>query len=87
MAKNITNIIAGAPLTKRDVKRLSDHLISTRRLNEVLVMDSITTEDLRKMILVEATHRVPRMVIVRKLLGRIHSRQREEILNVFRRGF
>lgn len=67
-------------LTERDSKRLAPHLISTRRLNEVLVMDSVSDEDLRRMVLIEAKRSMPRPTVVRKLLGRIHARQRKEIL-------
>lgn len=65
-----------------DAKRLAPHLVSTRRLNEVLVMDSVDSDDLRRMVLLEAERPSPRVVIVRKLLGRIYARQRKEILDM-----
>ena len=71
-------------LSKRDERRLSSHLISTRRLNEILVMDSVSTDDLKRMVIIEAQRPVPRMIIVRKLVGRIHSRERQRILDALR---
>lgn len=71
-------------VTKNDIKRLSSHIISSRRLNEMLVLDSITTDDLRRMVLIEASKAQPRIVIVRKLIGRIHSRERQRIINAIR---
>ena len=71
-------------LSKRDERRLSTHMISTRRLNEILVMDSISTDDLKRMVIIEAQRPHPRTIIVRKLVGRIHSRERQRILDVLR---
>lgn len=74
---------ATPPITvsKKDEKRLAGHLVSSRRLNEVLVMDMVTNEDLRRMVILEAGRASPRVTIVKKLLGRIYARQRTEILN------
>lgn len=69
-------------ISAKDANRLSPHLVSARRLNEVLVMDSIDSDDLRRMVLLEAERATPRVTIVRKLLGRIYARQRAEILGL-----
>ena len=65
-----------------DVKRLGPHLSSSGRLNEMLVFDVVTTEDLQRMLLMEAGRRKPRYVIVRKLVARILSRERERLIRV-----
>jgi hypothetical protein len=69
-------------LTQADAKRLEPHLVSARRLNEVLVMDSVSDQDLRRMVLAEAAKPTPRVTIIKKLLGRIYARQRKEILDL-----
>lgn len=75
-------------LSAADAKRLEPHLVSARRLNEVLVMDSVTDDDLRRMVLAEAKKPAPRITIIKKLLGRIYARQRKEILDlVFPHGY
>lgn len=67
----------------RDVKRLEPHLASSGRLNEVLVLGTVSTEDLQRMLLIEcnAGRPRPRYVIVRKLVARILSRERERMLS------
>ena len=71
-------------LRPRDVKRLEPHLASSGRLNEVLVLDTITTEDLQRMLLIEAnaTRPRPRYVIVRKLVARIVARERDRMITL-----
>lgn len=66
----------------RDVKRLEPHLSSSGKLNELLVLDSVTTEDLQRMLLIEcnAGRPRPRYVIVRKLVARILSRERDRLV-------
>ena len=77
-----TDIFTGSrvAISKKDIKRLSEHILSSRRLNELLVGDCISAEDLRKMVLIEALKDQPRRTIICKLVGRIHSRQRTDIL-------
>jgi hypothetical protein len=69
-------------LRPRDVKRLEPHLASSGRLNEVLVLDTISTEDLQRMLLIEANadRPRPRYVIVRKLVARIVARERDRMV-------
>lgn len=69
-------------LRPRDAKRLEPHLASSGRLNEILVLDTISTEDLQRMLLIEAnaTHPRPRYVIVRKLVARIVARERDRMI-------
>lgn len=69
-------------LTKRDIKRLEGHVLSARKLNEVLVMDSVSLNDLQRMALIEASKPKPRQVILKKLIGRIYSRARNETLEI-----
>jgi hypothetical protein len=66
----------------RDVKRLEPHLASSGKLNELIVLDSVTTEDLQRMLLIEcnAVRPRPRYVIVRKLVARILSRERDRLV-------
>lgn len=67
-------------LRPRDAKRLAPHLTSSGKLNELLVLDTITTEDLQRLLLIEAARKKPRYVIVRKLVARILSRERERMV-------
>ena len=69
-------------LRSRDVKRLEPHLASSGKLNELLVLDSITDEDLQRLLLLEARRPKPRYVIVRKLIARLLSRTRERMIRV-----
>lgn len=68
----------------RDVKRLEPHLASSGRLNELLVLDVVTTEDLQRMLLIEcnAGRPRPRYVIVRKLVARIVARERDRMVSI-----
>jgi hypothetical protein len=82
-------------VTRRDLRRLAPHLASSGRLNELLVLDTVRTEDLQRMLIIEATPTVvggprgtfvaahrPRYVIVRKLIARILSRERARMIEV-----
>lgn len=62
-----------------DASRLAHIIISARTLNEVLIMDTATTDDLRRMVLLEAKGR-RRATIIEKLLGRINIRERRRVL-------
>ncbi len=68
----------------RDLKRLGPHLASSGRLNEILVLDEVSTEDLQRMLLIEANadRPRPRYVIVRKLVARIVARERERMVSL-----
>lgn len=61
--------------TESDIDRLQPHLSSTGKLNEVLMLDTVTDDDLRKMLIIESYRDKPRRTIVRKLLGRLYRRE------------
>lgn len=72
-------------VTRRDEVRLAPHLASSGKLNELLVLDTVGNTDLRRMLVMEANRRGgPRYVIVRKLLARILSRERERVITTCR---
>ena len=76
------SLCALAPaLRPSDVKRLSHHLRSSGRLSDLLTLDTVSTEDLQRMLLVEGQKKKPRYVIVRKLIARILSRERARMLH------
>lgn len=62
-----------------DISRLAHTIISARTLNEVLIMDTATTDDLRRLVMIEAGGR-KRRTIIEKLLGRINIRERRRVL-------
>ena len=86
----ITNTKIFRPLkqvtvTPRDVKRLSHHLASTGTLNEMLVLDVASTDDLQRMLVMESTGNYARdgharYSVVRKLVARILSRERTRMV-------
>jgi len=86
----ITNTKLFRPLkqvtvTPRDVKRLSPHLVSTGALNEMLVLDVASTDDLQRMLIMESTGKHARdgharYSVVRKLVARILSRERTRMV-------
>lgn len=86
----ITNTKLFRPLkqvtvTPRDVKRLSHHLASTGTLNEMLVLDVASTDDLQRMLVMESTGNYARdgharYSVVRKLVARILSRERTRMV-------
>lgn len=61
---------------REDVDRLRPHLSCSRRLNEILVLDSLEDDDLKRMVILEAERDKPRILILKKLVGRITARQR-----------
>lgn len=69
-----------------DVRRLSPHLRSSGALCQVLKEDTISTDDLRRMLFMEVNPAPgdprPRPVIVRKLVGRILSRERTRMVKL-----
>ena len=72
-------------VTPRDVKRLSPHLASTGTLNEMLVLDVASTDDLQRMLVMESTGNYARdgharYSVVRKLVARILSRERTRMV-------
>lgn len=86
----ITNTKLFRPLKQvtvapRDVKRLSPHLASTGALNEMLVLDVVSTDDLQRMLVMESTGGYARdgharYSVVRKLVARILSRERTRMV-------
>ena len=86
----ITNTKLFRPLkqvavTPRDAKRLSPHLASTGTLNEMLVLDVASTDDLQRMLVMESTGKHARdgharYSVVRKLVARILSRERTRMV-------
>lgn len=68
-------------LTDEDKVRLAPHLASSGKLNEMLMLDTVSDEDLKKMLAIEAMSDNPRSVIVKKLLGRYFRRQHTTIYN------
>lgn len=70
-------------VSRRDVNRLAPHLAGSGKLNELLVLDTVGNTDLRRMLVMEANRKGgPRYVIIRKLLARILSRERERVITV-----
>lgn len=67
-------------ISARHVNRLLPHLASTGKLNELLVLDAIPTTDLQRMLLLETDRPTPRYPVVRKLIARILSRERERMI-------
>lgn len=81
-AKQLFRPLKQPVVRPRDVKRLEPHLASSGKLNELLVLDVVSTEDLQRMLLIErnASRPRPRYIIIRKLVARILSRERERLI-------
>mgnify|MGYP006320026929 CR=1 FL=1 len=62
-------------VSKNDHARLSPHLSGSRKIADLFMLDTISTLDLRKLLATEAKRDRPRVAIVRRLLGRIYTRQ------------
>ena len=62
-------------VSKKDAARLTPHLANYGKLNEMLVMNTVTDADLQRMILIEVAGK-NRKVFIRKLVGRYMSRRR-----------
>jgi hypothetical protein len=69
-------------LTREDTSRLKKHLVGWNHLNELLLLGSLTDQDLRKLIALEAMSPKPRPEIIRRLLARVKSNERDHILTV-----
>lgn len=67
-------------VSQEDVTRLAPHLGCTRSLCAFLVEGTVSTEDLWRMTWIELGLRVkPRSFIVRRLQGRLHTRERKRM--------
>lgn len=82
MKDNIPILFDNQPkITKDDIARLSRSISGWNRLCEVLVLDTISNDDLKRLIVMEkmrGTKARPR--VLRKLVGRLVSRTREALL-------
>jgi hypothetical protein len=68
-------------LTAKDMTRLKPHLSGWVRLNEILMLGTLSAEDLRKLILIEITERKRRQIL-RKLVSRLKSTERQHLLSL-----
>lgn len=66
-------------ITEKDRLRLAQHLTGWNKLNELFVLNGITVEDLRMMIVIEATG-CKRKGILTKLVSRLYSTLRKQTL-------
>jgi hypothetical protein len=71
-------------VTPEDVERLAPLVASSNVISDVLREDDISYEDLIRLIWIEKALRdpAPREEIVRRILGRIHTRQRHRIVSM-----
>jgi hypothetical protein len=67
-------------ITKHDRKRLTPHLSHWKHLNEILILNGVSNEDLKKLAIIEATTGKHRKVILGKLVGRLMARERRAML-------
>jgi hypothetical protein len=68
-----------------DVKRLAPHLSCTRSLCTFLAENTVSTEDLWRMMWMELGLRdVPRPSMVRRLQGRLHTRERNRMAHLLK---
>lgn len=81
MPKNTQTLFPEQPtISERDAKRLQPHLSGWNRLSEMLVLDTITLDDLKRLVVLEARSDAPRKAVVRKLVARVLSRERSRIM-------
>lgn len=71
----------GQNLTDADRARLGPHISNYNRLNEILVLNGIPISDIQKLILLELEG-AQRPFILKKLVGRLKSKERKELLNI-----
>ena len=86
IAKKLFRPLKEVSISKADIKRLAPHLSCSGNVKELLVLDTVSTEDLQRMLLLEWTgaysrERRPRYDIVRKIIARIVSRERNRMIN------
>lgn len=65
-------------LTEDDVARLGPHLKNYNHLNEILLLNELSIEDVQKMYLLEHKGR-RRAPILRRLRGRITAKVRQQL--------
>lgn len=68
----------GVTVTNADIKRLKSHLSGWVHLNELLVADFFTTEDIKKLIVIELNDRARRQILD-KLCARLSTKQLEHL--------
>ena len=68
-------------ISDEDRLRLSPHISNYNRLNEILVLNGIAIEDIQKLILLELEGD-QRPFILGKLVGRLKSKERNQLLTV-----
>jgi hypothetical protein len=66
-------------LSAKDVERLAPHLSGWNRLSEMLVLDTVSNDDLKRLILLETKMTSPRKRVIQKLLARLLSRARHDL--------
>lgn len=64
-------------VTKKDIERLEHCLYNWNRLHEILLTSDTSDDDLKRLLLIELTHK-SREPIIQKLVGKITTRFRDK---------
>lgn len=82
---SITSIVRGDRIqtTQEQVNRLAPKIAHSRATATTLARNSISDEDLLRLLWIEVALRdpKPRPEIVRRLLGRVHTRERNRVMS------
>ena len=68
-------------VSKKDLLRLRGHLAGWSHLNEIFLLGGLTSDDLRKLIVIELVDK-RRRDILRRLVTRLETQQAEELWNL-----
>lgn len=77
---NYHSLFPGLRLTKLDARRLNPHIQNYNLLNEILLLNSLTIEDVQRMVVLELGGK-GRQFVLKRLVGRLKTKERQELLN------
>lgn len=72
-------------VTKADRRRLAPHLSGWNRVTDLLLLGTVSTEDLMRLVVIESEGR-KRKPILKRLLGRLYTEQQKAILEKIGNG-
>jgi hypothetical protein len=67
-------------ITDSDVHRLLPHLRNWNGLSDLMLLGTVSNDDLRRLVILELKMDKPRMFILKKLAGRLTSAYRQKTL-------
>jgi hypothetical protein len=72
-------------VTKSDRRRLAPHLTGWNRMTDLMLLGTISSDDLKRLIIIESEER-KRKPILRRLIGRLFTMQQQQLLETICHG-